>query len=501
MKIFTAAQIKNLDALTITEQNLQTIELMERAAKAFTGWFTRHYDFRQKVQVLCGIGDNGGDGLAIARLLYERDYDVTVYILNFSNKVTKDFKRNLESLRYRSIKVVHTEVGEPLVGLDSEAVTIDAILGSGLSRPVDGWLAKILTQVNEQIKTVIAVDIASGLFADTHTESVTIFPKQTFCFEVPKLAYFFPENYKRVGDWFVDSIQLSQKSIEATETPYHYITPQMIRETYRPRSKFDHKGTYGRALLIVGSKGMMGAGLLAAKSCIRSGVGLATAHVPQCGYTVAQTAIPELMVSVDANEDNFSEVPNMERYNAVGIGCGIGEAPETQAALKQLLETVKHPLVLDASALNIIAKNNWHQLIPENSIITPHHGEFQRLFGDTSNDFERNDLQRKKAQELKIFIILKGAHSSITCPDGRCFFNSTGNPGMATGGSGDVLTGILTALLAQGYSPLKTALLGVYLHGLAGDLAAEKHGFEAMIAGDIVNYLGKAFAKISLLGG
>jgi NAD(P)H-hydrate epimerase len=497
MKIFTAPQIKALDRRTIKEQNLPTLELMERAAKAFTNWFSKRYDFRQNVQVLCGIGDNGGDGLAIARLLYERDYDVTVYVLKFSNKFTKDFKRNLESLRYRSIEIIYVEPGEKLPNLSANAVTIDAILGSGLSRPVEGWLGEIIKQVNENVKTTIAVDIASGLFADGHTENISILPKQTFCFELPKLAFFFPENYKRVGDWYVDTIQSSKKGIEETTTPYFYITPKIIKKVYRPRSKFDHKGTYGRAMLIVGSKGMMGAGLLAAKACLRSGVGLATVHVPQCGYSIAQTAIPELMVSLDKHPDSFSAVPDMTRYNAVGIGCGIGESEVTTAALKTLLENTKLPMVIDASALNIIAHNNWHHLIPKDSIITPHHGEFRRLFGETSNDFERNNLQRLKAKELGIFIILKGAHSSIACPDGNCYFNSTGNPGMATGGSGDVLTGIITAFLTQGYKPLEAALLGVYLHGLAGDLAADEHGFVSMIAGDIIDYLGKAFRKIN----
>ena len=497
MKIFTAPQIKALDRRTIKEQNLPTLELMERAAKAFTNWFLKRYDFRQNVQVLCGIGDNGGDGVAIARLLYERDYAVTVYVLKFSNKMTKDFKRNLESLRYRSIDIIYVEPGDILPNLDANAITIDAILGSGLSRPVEGWLGEIIKQVNKNVKIVIAVDIASGLFADEHTDNISILPKQTFCFELPKLAFFFPENYKRVGDWYVDTIQSSKQGIEETTTPYFYITPEIISKVYRPRSKFDHKGTYGRAMLIVGSKGMMGAGLLAAKACLRSGVGLATVHVPQCGYSIAQTAIPELMVSVDSNSDSFSEVPDLTRYNAVGIGCGIDESEETTAALKTFLENTNLPMVIDASALNIIAHNNWHHLIPKNSIITPHHGEFNRLFGEKSNDFERNNLQRLKAKELGIFIILKGAHSSIACPDGNCYFNSTGNPGMATGGSGDVLTGIITAFLTQGYEPLEAALLGIYLHGLAGDLAAEEHGFVSMIAGDIIDYLGKAFGKIS----
>ena len=428
MKIFTAPQIKALDRRTIKEQNLPTLELMERAAKAFTNWFSKRYDFRQNIQVLCGIGDNGGDGLAIARLLYERDYAVTVYVLKFSNKFTKDFKRNLESLRYRSIEIIYVEPGEKLPNLSANAMTIDAILGSGLSRPVEGWLGEIIRQVNENVKTIIAVDIASGLFADEHTENISILPKQTFCFELPKLAFFFPENYKRVGDWYVDTIQSSKKGIEETTTPYFYITPKIIKKVYRPRSKFDHKGTYGRAMLIVGSKGMMGAGLLAAKACLRSGVGLATVHVPQCGYSIAQTAIPELMVSLDKHPDSFSAVPDMTRYNAVGIGCGIGESEVTTAALKTLLENTKLPMVIDASALNIIAHNNWHHLIPKDSIITPHHGEFRRLFGETSNDFERNNLQRLKAKELGIFIILKGAHSSIACPDGNCYFNSTGKP-------------------------------------------------------------------------
>lgn len=241
MKIFTAPQIKALDRRTIKEQNLQTLELMERSAKAFTTWFVKKYDFRQKIQVLCGIGDNGGDGLAIARLLYERDYPVTVYVLKFSDNLTKDFKRNLEGLRYRSIEIIYIEPGDKLSNLDTDAIIIDAILGSGLSRPVDGWLGEIIQQVNNTAKTIIAVDIASGLFADEHTEKNSILPKQTFCFELPKLAFFFTENYGRVGDWYVETIQSSASGIEETTTPYYYITKEIIKKTYRPRSKFDHK--------------------------------------------------------------------------------------------------------------------------------------------------------------------------------------------------------------------------------------------------------------------
>ncbi len=497
MKILNTTQIKSLDKQTIKEQNLASTELMERASKVFVKWFISQYSNQHKITIFCGIGDNGGDGLAVARLLYDLDYEVEVFVIRFSEKTSKDFKINYNRLEYLGVSIGNIRKGEELPKFNTNSITIDAILGSGLSRPVTGWLAGIIKEINDQASKIISIDIASGVFADQFTATTSILPLQTFCFELPKLAFLFPSNQNRVGEWYIDSIQSSINGIESAQTSFYYITPSMVKRIYRPRAKFAHKGTFGHTALIVGSYGMIGAGLLAAKAALRTGAGLVSAHIPNCGYQIAQTAIPELMVQLDDNEWYFTGFNFNKTYYSIGIGCGLGQHIETQKGLKKLLEQAKQPLVIDADALNIIAKNNWLNLIPKNSILTPHVKEFERLFGQTSNDFERNQVQRLAAQEHEIYIILKGAHTAIACPDGNCYFNSTGNAGMATAGSGDVLTGILTSFLGQGYNAKETCLLGVYLHGLAGDLAIQTIAKEALIASDIIAYISVAFKDIS----
>jgi NAD(P)H-hydrate epimerase len=336
------------------------------------------------------------------------------------------------------------------------------------------------------------------MFADQPTTGVSIEADYTFSFELPKLGFMFPENAERVGEWHCETIGLSPDFIREENTPWHYLDANEVKPLLKFRQKFDHKGTFGHALIVAGGYGKVGAAVLAAKACLRSGAGLVTAHVPKCAYSILQTAVPEAMASVDDHEFDvtcFGE--ELIRFQAIGAGPGIGTNQLTIKALEELLEKSGKPLVLDADALNILAAHpGLIKKIPRHSILTPHPKEFERLFGKTENSFARNGLQRKKAQELDICLILKGSNTAVAAPDGSCWFNTTGNPGMATGGTGDVLTGILTGLLAQGYSSFDAARLGVYLHGLAGDLAAADFQQEAMIAGDVIEYLGKAFKKL-----
>jgi NAD(P)H-hydrate epimerase len=243
----------------------------------------------------------------------------------------------------------------------------------------------------------------------------------------------------------------------------------------------------------------MGAAVLAAKSCLRSGVGLLTVHLPQSGNQILQSIVPEAMVSIDQSDHLVSDIALKVAYKAVGIGPGVGQAPDTVRAFRKLLETYKSPMVIDADALNILSSNpEMMDLVPINSIFTPHPVEFERLVGVSATGYKRLQNALKFAQNHNIILILKGAYTAIVSPDGKCWFNSTGNPGMATGGSGDVLTGILTGLLAQAYSPTETAILGVYLHGLAGDFAAHTSSMESMIAGDLTENLGKAFTHLKI---
>ncbi len=494
MKILSRQQIRTLDQITVDEENIASIELMERAAITFVDWFMKQYPpSNRPIQIICGTGNNGGDGLAVGRLLKYLKYTVEIYVIPLGANTSPDFNINLEQIKQLNIPIFDIEETEAIPDFKFNGILVDAILGSGLNRPVDGFVSEVIEQINAQCDTIIAMDIASGLFADEHTSTASITPNYTFSFEFPKLAFFFSENYKYVGNWAIETIALSPKGIASLETSNYYITPEMISQIYKKRTKFSHKGTYGHSLLIAGSYGMMGAAILTTKACLRSGTGLVTVHIPETGYEIIQTAVPEAIVSIDKDKYAFTNREIGAPYDAVGIGCGLGQNKKTFQGLNDLLNNCDLPLVIDADALNIIAANKWQKIIPNGSIITPHVKEFVRLFGESKNDFERNKLQRKRSKKLGIYIVLKGAHTTITTPDGLCYFNSTGNPGMATAGSGDVLTGMITGLLSQGYSRKHAAILGTYIHGLAGDCAAEQEGEYAMMANDIIKNIGKAF--------
>ena len=500
MKILSPTQTRALDAFTIKTEPIKSIDLMERASNTFVKWFMQHFPNGEKtpVKIICGPGNNGGDGLAIARLLNRKHYGVEVFICNISTKRTPDFEKNLKRIpRQRGLPVLEIKEDAAFPGFEESAVIIDAIFGSGLNRPIIGYWADLIDYLNQLPNQKVAIDIPSGLFAEKHSNGVTIKADYTLSFELPKLAFFFPENQDKVGDCFIQPIGLDSSFIQNATTDNYLITKKLVQSFIKKRKKFDHKGTYGHALLIVGSYGKMGAAILATKACLRSGTGLVTVHSPICGYEILQISCPEAMMSIDDKEHFFSDISSLENYNTIGIGCGLGQQVLSKEALFDLLANTKAPLVIDADALNILSKNkNQLKNIPSNSILTPHPKEFERLFGKAENDFVRNKLQRAKAKELNCVILLKGANTCVACPDGTCYFNSTGNPGMATGGSGDVLTGLITGLLAQGYTSQKAAILGVYLHGLSGDLAVKEIGQESLLAGDLVNYMGKSFLEL-----
>lgn len=497
MKIFSVEQIRNLDQYTIEHEPIPSIDLMERASRTFVQWFSEQFPDRKKqVFVFCGPGNNGGDGLAIARMLSQDHYEVKTFLLRIGNQLSPDCQANLDRIRQeRCCTVEEFKRGNAFPVMHEGSVLIDAIFGSGLSRPIVGFWEKFVQHLNHQRVVRVSVDIPSGMFADQPTQGTSILADRTFSFEMPKLGFIFPENAERVGEWQFGSIGLHPDFIQKEPTPWHLLDDNLAKVLLRPRKKYDHKGTFGHALLVVGSYGKMGAAILASRGALRAGAGLMTVHVPQCGYDILQIANPEAMVMVDEEAHSISKISaDLSSYTAFGIGCGIGNNYLTVSMLGVFLESVTLPVVLDADALNILAEHpEFFEKIPKSSILTPHPKEFERLFGKTADSFERNDLQRKKAEELGVYIVLKGANTAIACPDGTCYFNTTGNPGMATAGSGDVLTGILTGLLSQGYSPKSASLLGVYLHGLAGDLAATEMGEEGMLAGDLLRFLGRAF--------
>lgn len=494
LKILNTAQIKQLDEYTIKHEPIESIDLMERACRAFVSWFGLRFDTAKTVGIVCGTGNNGGDGLGIARLLSEAGYPVKVWIVRGSVSESKDFKINLDRLQGKvEISEIITDSDQGLfINLD---ILIDAIFGSGLSRPPEGIYAQAIRCINRTKAIRVAVDIPSGLMADKPSTGEIIQAHHTVTFQLPKLSFLLPENGSAVGAWHVVNIELDKVFIEQAKSSCFLIEKNDIKGMLRIRSKFNHKGNFGHALLIAGSYGKMGAAILAARAAMRSGLGLLTVHVPTCGYEIMQTSVPEAMASVDSSATIFSTVPNIENFNCIGVGPGIGQDKQTVKALTTLFKLVNKPMVIDADALNILAANkDLISAVPQGSILTPHPKEFERLVGSWSNDFERLEKQIDFSHQTGTIVILKGAHTSVSTPQGMIYFNNTGNPGMATGGSGDVLTGLVTGLLAQGCTPEESVLLGVWLHGTAGDCASKIVGEPSLIATDIINSLPEAFA-------
>jgi NAD(P)H-hydrate epimerase len=501
MKILPIEKIREADAFTIKNEPIADIDLMERAATELFEWMVAKTETDKGITIICGMGNNGGDGLALCRMLANGGYKIKIFLIRHSENMSPSCKTNYEKiLQIPKVSLTEIKDGDPMPGILESEIVVDAILGSGLTKPITGFVAQVIDHINESKAVVISVDVPSGFFCDitnTNSKGAIIKADYTLTFQFPKLGFLFPENDEYVGEWEVLPIGLHPAFIDEMEVSNHFLTSVDVKSIIKHRTKFSHKGTYGHGLLIAGSYGKMGAAVLAASAGLKSGAGLITAHIPKKGYDIIQTAVPEAMVSFDTNKKVFSAVPDLANYNAIGIGPGIGLHEKTQNAFKLLIQNANMPLIIDADAINILADNKtWTSFVPKNSIFTPHPKEFERLAGKTANDFERNEKQREFSLKFQAYVILKGAHTAITCPNGTCYFNSTGNPGMATGGSGDVLTGILLGLKAQEYTALETCLLGVFLHGLAGDIAAEKCGYEALTAGDITNNLGKAFRKL-----
>ncbi|MEZ4884968.1 MAG: NAD(P)H-hydrate dehydratase [Chitinophagales bacterium] len=497
MKIFNIEQIRAADDHTIQHEPIASVDLMERASEAFVTWFVQQYsyDYYQTIHIFCGMGNNGGDGLCIARMLDHLLFKVKVYIVRFSENGSKDFLVNEQRLQQiPDVSITNLYDISNFPTFDKGDLIVDAIFGSGLSRPISGFTAEIVQKINQSICPVFAVDIPSGLYADRQSENIVVEASDTVSFQFPKLAFLLPQNHAFVGQWHIVDIGLHPDFIDQTPTPYHYLQSSDIRSVLKPKTKFSHKGTSGHALIVAGSYGKIGAAVLTSKATLKAGAGLVTAYVPKCGYSILQISVPEVMCLTDNDEYCIAQLPIIEgekqkvgektKYQAIAVGPGIGQSSATQEALLQLLQTVKQPLVIDADALNIIAQNDWLKHVPKGSILTPHPKEFERLAGKTSNHFERLQKQREIAQMYGIVLLVKGAHTAIACPDGSVYFNSTGNPAMGTAGSGDVLTGMIAAFVAQGYTSKEAAILGVYLHGQAGDIAAKVEG--NILASDLI---------------
>ena len=501
MKILKSSQVKEVDAFTIENEPIHSINLMERAARQLTKWLSREFGPCMGIHVFVGPGNNGGDGLAVARQLAEMSFVVTVYLVKISDKLSPDAKTNLERLKSQEkgrIRTIEHKEHFPKIGKGE--VVIDGLFGSGLNRPLQGLPADLIHHLNGCKATRIAIDIPSGLFGEDNANNnyQSIFrAHHTLTFQFPGISFFMPENQDITGEWHVLPIGLNEGKIAEMDSPYFLITQELVKKQLKIRKRFDHKGHYGHILLISGAYGKMGAAVLAARAALKSGSGLVTAHIPKVGYDIMQTALSEAMISLDDSDTIFSNLPELDHFDHVGAGPGLGTEQSTQEALAKLLKSNTKPVVLDADALNILAQHkDWLDMLPENSILTPHPKEFERLTRGVDNHYQRIQMQMHFAEKYQIYLVLKGGNTTIATPDGKLYFNSAGNPGMATGGSGDVLTGMITSLLGQGYHPEWAAITGVYLHALAGDIAADKTGADSLIASDIIDAIGLAFKSI-----
>ena len=503
MKIFTAAQIHELDNYTITHEPIKSIDLMERAAKTITRAIMDEWTDRTPMVIFAGPGNNGGDSLAVARLLAEQNYKVSVYLFNIHNKLSDDCAANkqrlIDSKRVGHFTEVTLNFDPP--ELTEDMVVIDGLFGSGLNKPLIGGFASLVKYINQCPAKVVSIDIPSGLMCEDNTYNIhsnIIRADLTLTLQQKKLSMMMADCQKYIGRLRVLDIRLSKEYIDKTEANCRILEEQDVRRLLMPRDDFAHKGAMGNALIIAGSYGMAGAAVLATRACLRSGVGKVTVHTPRRNYLVMQTAVPEAVMQMDHEETYFSESVDSTDFDALGIGPGLGLVENTAIALIGQIRRTSCPIVADADALNILANHQaWMQQLPSGIIMTPHPKEFDRMAGSTSNnDYERLIRAQQMAEHIKGYIILKGHHSALCMPDGHIVFNATGNSGMATAGSGDVLTGILTALLARGYDKGTACQLGMYLHGLAGDLAAKEVGKESLVASDIIQFLPKAFLKL-----
>jgi len=495
MLILSAKQIHDWDAYTIQHKPISSVDLMETAAARCLQWLQQNNLLNQPYYIFCGKGNNGGDGLAIARLLSGKGIKVAVYIIELGQKGTGDFQANLARLHQTDVSIHYIQSADHFPTIPKSHFVVDALFGTGLNRPLTGLAAELVSFINSCMNPVIAIDIPSGLLADTSSVGYPVVKAMhTLSFQCLKMAFLMAENEPFTGAIHVLDIGLLINFLQGVTYEALLVEEDIIKAMYRPRQRFSHKGNFGHAALICGSYGFMGAATLAANACLRAGVGKLTCHIPACGYTIMQIAAPEAMSKTSTGNHHIEDIDGLDKYQAIGVGPGIGVIESHAALLENIFSSFKKPLVIDADALTVLSRHPQllYNITPF-SILTPHPTEFDRLFGKSANDFARMRLAQEKAKALQLIIILKGHRSFIAMPGGNSFFNSTGNPGMATGGSGDVLTGILTSLLAQQYPPEQAALLGVYLHGLAGDLAAARLTEEAMIASDITQHLGKGF--------
>ena len=500
MKIFSKEQIHEGDKLTIAKQEITFNELMERAGTQIFNWLhTRMQGAQVPVHVFCGIGNNGGDGLVIARHLVTHGYNVHTYVANCSDKRSKDFLVNYDRIKNVTKKWPQLlTCKEEFPEIHKDDVIVDCVFGIGLNRPVDDWVKQLFQHFKASSAFTLSVDMPSGLFSDQvpEDEDAVVYANHTFSFQSPKLVFFLPQTAKYTLQWEVLDIGIDTEYLLTTETESELIGKFEVLPMYRPRDKFSHKGMFGHAMIIGGSYGKMGAVVLAGRAVMAAGAGLLTNYIPKSGYNILQTALPEAMAKMDSEEELISNISFDFEPTVIGIGMGMGTDKKTASALEAFLKKNKAPLVVDADALNIISKKKaLLKLLPKHSVLTPHVKELERLVGKWPDDFDKIKKTKALAKKHDLVIVIKGANT-ITVFNDKLYINSSGNPALATAGSGDVLTGIITGLISQGYEPMPAAVFGVYLHGRSADIGLTDHGYEAFVASDIISYMGEAYKDL-----
>lgn len=499
--VLSPQEIRAADAWTIAHEPIASIELMERAAgrcaERILAWMRARMHPVESMVVFAGMGNNGGDGLVIARRLHEAGVRVSVSLVGHSSTESADHAVNAERARRAGVPLMR-ELNPPTLHASTDSVLIDALVGTGLHQPLSGIAATTVQTMNASGLPIISIDMPSGLFAEDNSANrheCIVRASLTLTLEVPKLALLLPENQDFVGEWEIVPIGLDPSFLQRCVTPYTLVERLDAASLIKRRPRFGHKGAFGHALIIGGSEGRMGAMVLAARAALRSGAGLVSVAVPDIGISALQACAPEAMCVPGCGTDSIAVIPDIETYSCIAIGPGLSTRDDSASALERLLEGAHVPLVLDADALNVLADSpHLKSRIPDGSVLTPHPKEFDRLAGRPARSGHgRLQNARDLAGQLRSHIVLKGAYTAICAPDGRVRFNPTGNPGMAKGGSGDALTGLLAGLLAQGYSPADACLLGAYLHGLAGDMAAVRHSQQGMTAMNLVESLPEAW--------
>lgn len=500
MKIFSKEQIYEGDRLTAQKQNITSAELMERAGIQIFNWLhLRMQGAQVPIHVFCGIGNNGGDGLVVARHLITHGYNVKTYIVNYSDKRSKDFLINYERIKETTKEwpsILKSAADFPQIHKDD--IILDAIFGIGLNRPIVEWVTQLFIHFRASKAFTLSVDIPSGAFTDrvAESEDAVVWANHTLSFQSPKLIFFLPDTARYSLQWEVLDIGIDREFLFQTQTDAILIGKHEVLPMYQPREKFSHKGTYGHSLIIGGSYGKMGSVLLASKAVLASGAGLVTAFIPNCGYTAIQSALPEAMVITDKDSELITEINFDIEPNVIGIGVGLGTDAKTVTAFQNFLKQNKLPLVLDADAINIISKKKTLlKLLPKQSILTPHPKELERLIGKWNDDFDKLDKVKSLSKKHDLIIVIKGANT-ITIYEDIAYINTTGNPGLATAGTGDVLTGIIAGMIAQGYLPLQATLFGIYLHGRSADIAIEDYGYQSLMASHVIETLGEAYIDL-----